>query len=59
MLLRIGLYFLFLITSVQISICLWLPKTSSALFAFPEAHFHGVHFSEEKKKKKKTGLAIN
>lgn len=51
MVLHIGLYFLFLITSVQISICLWLPNTSSGLFAFPEARYRGVHFSERKKKK--------
>lgn len=52
MVLHIGLYFLFLITSVRISICLWLPNPLSGQFAFPEAHFHGVHFSEGKKKKK-------
>lgn len=50
MVLNIGLYFLFLITSVRISICLWLPNPLSGQFAFPEAHFHGVHFSEGKKK---------
>ena len=50
MVLHIGLYFLFLITSVQISICLWLPNTSRG---YLHSQRHGTMVCASLKEKKK------